>query len=269
MYDGSRLRVAHGRFLAEDWRFAVLVGAILGIALLCGGGGLWWLARRYPPARRPAQWVATIVFLLVFFATHSRRGDDAVDQLGAVTYIVAYAPPFAAVLIYVFIRWWTKAPVAEPVRVMRWFPHAWHVGDWEDSDWEAANASYDAHLHQLRAQVPERVWALTELSLHDGQVQSWSIDQGVFKWILLIGDLERGYELAEVTYTDAELIGPDSESLRGMSLDQEPTELLTDEVDIGNGKYEHRFYFWPGHEFGVRFTDVRVSRSPASAEFRR
>lgn len=158
--------------------------------------------------------------------------------------------------------------VSDPA-VMRWFSDEWHGGELSDTDVEAVVVAYDAHVRQLRDRVPGPVWELTQLNLHDGQVQSWEFENDRFAWTLLIGDLQRGYELATIVYADAELIGVDRTPLSGSGLERDAAELLSDEVDAVDGRHEHRFYFWPGHVFGVRFSDVTVSLVPASGDLRR
>lgn len=87
---------------------------------------------------------------------------------------------------------------------------------------------------------------------------------------VLIGDIQRGYQFAAITYLDAELIGADAAGLRSFELTGRPAEILSDEIDLASeSRYEHRSYFWPGHEYGVRFGSVPVDLAPASGDARR
>jgi len=48
-------------------------------------------------------------------------------------------------------------------------------------------------------------------------------------------------------------------------------DLLSDEIDRGpDGQgFEHRFFFWPDHEFGTRFSRVELTTTEASGAARR
>lgn len=154
--------------------------------------------------------------------------------------------------------------------IMRWFTRSWHEGELSDEDHERAVADYQAHLAALSDDTSVGAAELIGLNLHDAQVQDWALRDGVFSWTVLIGDLQRGYEFAEMTYSDAELIGTTADDLRSSQLDQRAFELVSDELDDAPGaRYEHRFFFWKGPEFGVRFSRARVQRSPAPSDARR
>ena len=106
--------------------------------------------------------------------------------------------------------------------------------------------------------------------LHDGQVQEWTTGDTTFAWRLLIGDLQQGYRYAVITYDDAELIGPGAARLGELRLTEPDVELMSDEIDVAaEGRFEHRFDFWPGLEFGVRFGSVEVDLVPTSGRGRR
>ena len=155
--------------------------------------------------------------------------------------------------------------------VMRWFTRAWHDGDLSDADFGAAIDGYQHHLADLTASSPSDVAALADLYLHDAQVQSWTFDEGRFAWRLLIGDLQRGYQMADIAYHETELLGVDRAGLQGgMKLDRTAADLLSDEIDRGpDARFEHRFFFWPDREFGIRFTRVELTMTEASGTARR
>ncbi len=154
--------------------------------------------------------------------------------------------------------------------VMRWFTHEWHDSELSETQIDAAIKDYATHLADLTPHLPADVRTLAALYLHDAQVQEWTSDETSFSWRLLIGDLQRDYEFAAITYHDAELIGAGAAGLRDARLTDDPVELLSDEIDItADGTYEHRFHLYPGHEFGVRFASVTVHLSPASGGDRR
>ena len=154
--------------------------------------------------------------------------------------------------------------------VMRWFTRAWHDGELSDGDFGVALDGYQRHLADLVPSLPSDVAVLAGLYLHDAQVQSWALEDGKFAWRLLIGDLQRGYQMAHIEYHEAELLGVDRTGLESMQLDRTAADLLSDEIDRGpDGRFEHRLFFWPDHEFGVRFARVELTTSEASGAARR
>lgn len=153
---------------------------------------------------------------------------------------------------------------------MRWFTFAWHVGAVSDEESDRAIADYRRHLAELASSAPAAVRELTRLNLHDGQVQHWSLEEGRFRWQLLIGDLQAGYRFADIEYDRASLVGRDEADLGRAGLDAAGMELISDELDTtGDGRYEHRFYFSDHSVFAVRFREVDTVVSPASGEMRR
>ena len=163
------------------------------------------------------------------------------------------------------------ALVAEEPTAMKWFPSAFHDGG---MSWRAQNKAirdYWRHLADLRRRAPalENVAAL---NLHDAQVQCWDLTEEQFRWSLLIGDLQSGYQFAAVAYRGASLHGADRQLLASARLDTSAdVELLSDELDArdDDGRFEHRFKFWPDLEFAVAFSAVDVALSPASSQDRR
>lgn len=153
---------------------------------------------------------------------------------------------------------------------MKWFTAAFHDGSMPDRVQERAIRDYRSHLADLRRTEPD-LGALAALNLHDGQVQRWDLTDAAFRWSLLIGDLQRGYQFADIAYRAPSLLGVEPSTLEAADLDTSPAaELLSDELDTRNdGRFEHRFRFWPDIEFGVAFDEVDVTLRPASPRSRR
>ncbi len=106
---------------------------------------------------------------------------------------------------------------------------------------------------------------LIATNLHDALVREWQFDGEEFRWSLIIGDLQVGYELLTVVYLDAMLIGTTPAELTEFDLCDRRHELVSDEVDfadIGRGRLDHRFEFSPEFLFAVQFSDVRITREP-------
>lgn len=153
---------------------------------------------------------------------------------------------------------------------MRWFSSAFHDGRMSDRTQDRAIRDYRRHLADLRRSAPA-LEDLAALNLHDAQVRCWDLTEEQFRWCLLIGDLESGYQFAVVAYGGASLLGVDRQSLVSANLDTSAdAELLSDELDTrDDGRFEHRFTFWPDLEVAVAFSAVDVTLSSASSHDRR
>lgn len=152
---------------------------------------------------------------------------------------------------------WYVAPV-------KWFTRDWAGGRLSDKQFEDVQQDYAAHVESLRARAPELADIL-DLDVHDGQVREWGERPGgQFWWRLLVGDLQRGYEHATITYRQATVVGG-LDALVDLRLGAPDAEALYDEVEAHrDGGHVHRVLFWPEGELWVRFTSIEVSRTPAT-----
>jgi hypothetical protein len=157
----------------------------------------------------------------------------------------------------------------DPDEPMRWFTHAWHCGDVTDEESDASIADYLRHLDRLVAGAPGTIGDLARVNLHDGQVQEWQLADKAFRWLLLVGDLQVGYRLADIEYLDADIAGVDAADLTARRLDQGQLEIISDELDRAEEGFELRLYFSDDSVLVIRFGDVRVSCSEAEAHLRR
>ncbi len=149
--------------------------------------------------------------------------------------------------------------------VLRWFGADFHAEDASDDDLNALVSSYQNHLQGISALASSALRELIATNLHDGVVRDWQVDGDDFRWALVIGDLQVGYELATIVYKDATLIGVTPEMLRVLHSRDPRYEMVSDELDVadvGRRRLEHRFEFWPRFVFAVQFGDVRISREP-------
>jgi hypothetical protein len=150
---------------------------------------------------------------------------------------------------------------------MRWFGTDWHTDELTDEEdkarFDERVRSYREHESRIRPLLSDAVRQLLDINLHDGIVEKWSFSDSGFEWTLLIGDLQVGYQHAYFSYKDAVLIGIDIARFEEMLRNPKMPEVLTQELDIVGDRYEHRFYVWPGYEFGVSFVDVKVTLESA------
>ena len=151
---------------------------------------------------------------------------------------------------------------------MKWFSRDWAEGRLTEAQVEYVQDDYAAHVAGLRTQAPDLA-DLLDLDLHDGQVREWALAENGFRWRLLVGDLQRGYEHATIDYDGAQVVGGPAE-LEALGLDSPDLEVLYDEVDAApNGRHLHRVLLWPEGELWLHFDSVRVTRSPATPNDRR
>ena len=148
---------------------------------------------------------------------------------------------------------------------MKYFTRAFAAGDLPDQTYEQAFVDYDEHVRRILPTLPDALRSLaTSVSLHDGKFISALINERerTVRFRLRCGDLQRGYEDVELMYRGVRAIEADVE-LRPVIEDPQ-TEILYDEIDIGNGTFIHRLLLDPLGEVAVTFEGVVLSITPAA-----
>ena len=110
-----------------------------------------------------------------------------------------------------------------------------------------------------------------DINLHDGLIEQvlWAPQPSVLQWVLVVGDLQCGYERLVLRYEGVEAQQLDVETLATRS-QEKSTELLYDEVDIiAPGCFAHRILFWPQDELDIVFRHIMCWRSPLTTRRRR
>lgn len=155
---------------------------------------------------------------------------------------------------------------------MRWFDRDFVTCGLSDDEWQERQESFNAHLAGIRPRLASGAEQLLgTVSLHDGQVATWSYEPGVSLTVrVLVGDLQKGYEWLRLGYSGATLIDTTEADLhRWWKADELATEIIEEEVDIAGEHFEHRMLLWPEGEVAVRFRGLTVERSSASPNERR
>jgi hypothetical protein len=116
--------------------------------------------------------------------------------------------------------------------------------------------------------LPDDIRDLLALDLHAAQVQDWSIAGDSFTWTLLVGNPDRGHELATLTYVGAVVLQTNRRHLdRAVEV---AAEVAGSEVaSAEDGGFEHRLTLAPAYAFVIRFWSVDVRRMPAPDHLRR
>ena len=147
---------------------------------------------------------------------------------------------------------------------VRFLTREWAFGGLPDDEHDRRLAEYHQHVEQIRSRLRDGAGLLVEdVNLHDAVPKGWSVTEGAIVWTLVAGDLQRGYEFAELRYGNGRV--PDAteeEILRFFSA--QDVEVWYDEVDITADGYVHRVLMWPDGEFSVTFDALTVTRRPAS-----
>jgi hypothetical protein len=138
-----------------------------------------------------------------------------------------------------------------------------------DAQADAVLDDYREYVAGLRPLLTDELTALLDTGIHDGQVQSYTLEGGRFVWRLLTGDLQRGYTFVTATYEDADVVGGQAD-LDALKLLDAGTELLYDELELlSDDRAMHRVLVWPEGEVWIRFRTVHLAQEPASPEARR
>jgi hypothetical protein len=152
---------------------------------------------------------------------------------------------------------------------VKWLSRDWHQGRLSDAQSEEVEREYSEHVAALRPRLSDGAAELLDLSLHDGQVQTYNRSADSFEWRILVGDLQRGYEIVTLRYDDAEVVGGQS-GLDNLNLPDREIELLYDELEVlPDSRLVHRVLVWPEGEVWVRFSQVHVDREGAKPDARR
>jgi hypothetical protein len=101
-----------------------------------------------------------------------------------------------------------------------------------------------------------------DVNLHDAVLKDCTVDDPTIMLRFVTGDLQRGYEFVDLTYSEAHVSGATVADVRRWLADPS-AEVLYDEVDLEEGRFVHRYLVHPGREFDLRFCGVELRRLPA------
>lgn len=151
---------------------------------------------------------------------------------------------------------------------MKWFTRDFLTGGLDEAEWQRRIDNHEQHMAEIEGRLNSGAELLAgATNLHDAQLREWSHISDTLRLRLLIGDLQVGYEWANLTYNGAALVSATAEELNTWS--EKAYEIGADEIDVvGPHRFEHRALLWPEGEFAVQFTSLTVDRSPATPQDR-
>jgi hypothetical protein len=161
---------------------------------------------------------------------------------------------------------------------VRFLTRDWHAGARSDAESEATAAAYSAHRASVLPLLPVRFRIFAEtIDIHDAMVRAIRLDllADTLRIDLRAGDLQQGYFDLSLRYGVVDASTIDRRALALIAQDPN-AEALYHEVDIAaNGRYEHRWLWWPYQELDVRFvefdfaTELRSDRTfqPSASPF--
>ena len=136
--------------------------------------------------------------------------------------------------------------------------------DWDDNA-EAVRAEYRAHISAILPKMPATVQTLAlGVNIHDGPLRRaiFHPSEARLTVSMRCGNLQGGYCDLKLEYREVRMRSADLRVLRRIARDDR-AEALYDEVDSIDGRWVHRYLFWPDGEFAVGFGNLALHLVPA------
>jgi hypothetical protein len=141
------------------------------------------------------------------------------------------------------------------VTEMRYFTIQWAKGEYSDKEYEKVFANYWKNLENIKNQLPDRMYYFAKnIDLHDGLIkQILYKDKSNLEIVITCGDLQKGYSEISIKYTSISVIPKITKKIIG-EIQQNKVEILSDEIDISDKIFVHRFLIYPFKEFEIYFS---------------
>ena len=142
---------------------------------------------------------------------------------------------------------------------MKFFTRAWLNGEMSDEQFDAVPDSYWRYLTSL--QLPPPIAALSEFNPHDAYVLEleYEPDYSTLKLRLRCGDLQVGYSDVVLAFSQV-TVDPESLDTLRRALRPSEVEVLYEEVDRSDDRFEYRLIFFPDGEASIQFHEVSITR---------
>ncbi len=148
---------------------------------------------------------------------------------------------------------------------MEYFTRAWALGELTDGEFDRALANYQDYIGSLDPSGSVRRFATT-ISLNDAWVDRVMLRPDKILISLLTGDIQRGYQLTELSYVGARIVL--GEDVLEQAAQDRPTEIWYDEFSGRPPYMVHRFLLVEPHgtkdrgEVHIEFSELTFSERP-------
>ncbi|WP_155826387.1 hypothetical protein [Leptospira alstonii] len=145
---------------------------------------------------------------------------------------------------------------------MKFFTKKWASGELSDEEAQEVPELYQKHLDGIIPELAFSVRALAlGISLHDGLVQKFQKRGHNLEIVIIVGDLQVGYQTLKLTYISGKLLA--SKAMHEKLKKKNAVEIIYDEIDIGaKAGFIHRILTSSRRHFEIQFTDLRISLKP-------
>jgi len=140
---------------------------------------------------------------------------------------------------------------------MKYFTIQWAKGELSDKEYKKVFTNYWKNLEKIKNELPNRVYFFARnIDLHDGLFKQIKYEGNTnLEIIITCGDIQKGYSDILLKYTSASII-PDIFTEAFEEIQQNKIEILSDEIDISNDIFVHRFLIYPFKEFEIYFSGL-------------
>lgn len=141
---------------------------------------------------------------------------------------------------------------------MKYFNQDWCDSKLDDSLIEKIQENYWKYIESIYDKLPFTIKILSKwVYFHDGFVKNLNINTKtkICKINCLLGDLQTGYFILNVKYSDAELLS----NFNIKSFHNQNIEILSDEFELLScQKYSHKILFLNKKEIEIQFSSVEI-----------
>ena len=146
---------------------------------------------------------------------------------------------------------------------MKFFTRAWARGEMANAEAAAVPDVYWRYVATLN--LPTSVAALSQVNPHDALVLGVEHQPELLRLTLRLrcGDLQRGYSDITLAFSQVVVDGVTLDTLKH-AMRPARVEVLYDEVDRSDERFEYRLLLDPVGEVRIRFQQVEITTRPVS-----
>jgi len=144
---------------------------------------------------------------------------------------------------------------------MNYFTEKWAKGELSDKNYLKVIDSYWNNLEKNINQLPGQAYLFAKnIDLHDGLIKQIKYeDNSDIELIITCGDIQEGYSEISIKYTSSTII-PDTFREVSGEIKQHRFEIMSDEIDISDNLFVHRFLLFPFREFEIYYSGFNYKK---------